>query len=114
MRQLAISFVVLVTGCVGHPVGDACLPEQIPEDLASSETYLETGSPQCVTRLCIARGLRGDPRPDCEEGCATEADVQSHVYCTCRCDGPGGCDCPGGFVCEPIEGGDQYCVRAGP
>lgn len=103
--------VSVLAGCLGQSVGDPCLPEQVPDDIASSETYLETGSPQCVTRLCIARGLLGDPRPDCTEGCASDADVEEHVYCTCRCDGPNPCECPEGFVCEQAEALGRYCVR---
>lgn len=104
-------FALVLVGCVGDPVGDPCIPEQVPSDLSSSETFLETSSAQCVTRLCIARGLRGDPRPDCTEGCASEADVEQRVHCTCRCDGPNPCLCPDGFVCEDIEGPGSYCVR---
>ena len=113
MRHLIMGLALLSAGCMGDGVGDPCIPEQIPADLASSETYLETGSPQCQTRLCIARGLRGDPRPGCVEGCADEAEVREHVYCTCRCEGPSACACPDGFACEETEGG-RYCVRDVP
>jgi hypothetical protein len=47
------------------------------------------------------------------------------VYCSCRCDGPNSgedyCECPNGFVCEPLVpdlglGSDivgSYCVKEG-
>lgn len=114
MRRFIFLSVLFAAGCAGDPVGDPCLPEQVPEDLASTETYLELSSPQCVTRACIVRGLRGDPRPGCTEGCADEAEIAETVYCTCRCDGPAACACPDGFVCEDVEAHGRYCVRDRP
>jgi hypothetical protein len=78
--------------------------------------------------------LRGDPRegcipipPDPASGdpgnvCATAADVEDRIYCTCRCDAPDGyaeCACPDGFSCVDVfeqGGGDirgGYCARDG-
>jgi hypothetical protein len=127
-------------GCSTSAVGDPCVPEQVPEGgFLASETYLETSSVQCATRVCLVRNLDGDPNnlqeEDCpldvkdDEGnllepstCVSESDVERSVYCSCRCDAPGGsglptCGCPGGFICEEVleTGGDglrgSYCVR---
>ena len=111
MRRLVPLFVLLMLGCVGDPVGDPCIPEQVPADLSESETYLESNSPQCASRLCIVSGLRGDPREGCTEGCASDGDIETHVYCTCRCDGPNACACPDGFVCDDATPSARYCVR---
>ncbi|HJL15638.1 MAG TPA: hypothetical protein RMH99_08285 [Sandaracinaceae bacterium LLY-WYZ-13_1] len=113
-RSICLSFSLFVLACVGDPVGDPCLPEQVPEDARSGETFVEDGSPQCATRVCIARGLMGDPTPGCTEGCASDADVRDHVYCTCRCDGPDACACPDGFVCEDTGALGHFCVRELP
>lgn len=105
-------------GCASDPAGDPCVPEQVPAGgFASSETYVETESPQCLSRLCIVRGLSGDPSDRCTEGCASEAQVREHVYCTCRCDESGDrepCACPNGFVCEPTGMLGSFCVRDVP
>jgi hypothetical protein len=116
-------------GCAESAVGDPCVPEQVPEGgFDASETYLETSSVQCATRVCIVRDLAGDPNQICgDEGvdesvCVEASDVERNVYCSCRCAAPEGsslptCGCPGGFICEEIleTGGDgirgSYCVR---
>jgi len=134
---VAISLLWLAgTGCSSSAVGDPCVPEAVPEGgFLASETYLETSSVQCATRVCLVRGLMGDPSnlheddPACprdQEGepstCVTEAEVEASVYCSCRCDAPAEsglptCACPGGFICEPVleTGGDglrgSYCVK---
>ncbi len=95
----------------------------------ASETYLETSSVQCATRVCLVRGLMGDPNnlqeDDCprgEETCVPASEVERDVYCSCRCGAPAEsnvptCECPGGFICEEVleTGGDglrgSYCVR---
>jgi hypothetical protein len=130
MGLVAISLLCLVAGCSTSAVGDPCVPEQVPEGgFLASETYLETSSVQCATRVCLVRGLMGDPsnlqEDECPRGpdtCVSESDVERSVYCSCRCDAPGGtglptCGCPGGFICEEVleTGGDglrgSYCVR---
>ena len=121
---------LLGAACSGTGVGDACVPEQVPAGgFLATETYLETSSVQCATRVCLVRELDGDPNnlqeEDCplgEETCVTEDEVSSSVYCSCRCGAPAGsslptCECPGGFTCEEVleTGGDglrgSYCVR---
>ncbi|MGB7477836.1 MAG: hypothetical protein WBM26_16570, partial [Polyangiales bacterium] len=95
----------------------------------ASETYLETSSVQCATRVCLVRGLDGDPNnlqeDECPRGeatCVPESEVERTVYCSCRCGAPAGselptCGCPGGFICDEVleTGGDglrgSYCVR---
>jgi hypothetical protein len=105
-------------------VGDACLPEQIPEGgFSGQEAYLERASAECGERPCLVYRVAGDPRPDCVPSpdlpCATPEQVQEHVHCTCRCDSPTGegeCVCPDGFICVPVlEQGaadvvGSYCV----
>ncbi|MDH3202380.1 MAG: hypothetical protein OEM15_15935 [Myxococcales bacterium] len=127
---VAVAAVGLVgTGCAESAVGDPCVPEQVPEGgFLASETYLETSSVQCATRVCLVRELAGDPNnvePECPGGtttCVSPSDVERSVYCSCRCGAPEGsglptCGCPGGFLCEEIleTGGDglrgSYCVR---
>ena len=129
-------FVFSLAACTTSGVGDPCMPEQIPDDgFNQQESYLETSSVQCRTRVCMVRGLQGDPelvfyaegdpRNTCtldEAGCQRAQEVEDHVYCTCRCRAPEGsntptCPCPGGFTCEDvletggvgIQGG--YCVK---
>ena len=125
-----IAIALLGVACSESGVGDACVPEQVPAGgFLQSETYLETSSVQCATRVCLVRGLDGDPNnlieDDCPLGvdtCTDEAAVEETVYCSCRCAAPAGsgvptCGCPGGFKCEEVleTGGDgirgSYCVR---
>ena len=131
---VAISVLWLAgSGCSSSAVGDPCVPEAVPAGgFLASETYLETSSVQCATRVCLVRGLMGDPnnlQPECSkdvEGepstCVSENEVERSVYCSCRCGAPAEsglptCDCPGGFNCEEVleTGGDglrgSYCVR---
>ena len=125
--------VLAATACSDTGVGDECVPEQVPVGgFLRSETYLETSSVQCATRVCLVQGLNGDPRnlqeaapepcPRGEATCVSEAEVDQSVYCSCRCAAPAGsdlptCDCPSGFTCEEVleTGGDglrgSYCVR---
>ena len=118
------------TGCSSSAVGDPCVPEAVPEGgFLASETYLETSSVQCATRVCLVRGLMGDPNnlqeDECPTGdatCVPASEVERSVYCSCRCGAPAEsglptCGCPGGFICEEVleTGGDglrgSYCVR---
>lgn len=131
---VAISLLWLAgTGCSSSAVGDPCVPEQVPEGgFLPSETYLETSSVQCATRVCVVRNLDGDPNnlqeaepepcPRGPETCVFESEVEASVYCSCRCAAPAGsdlptCGCPDGFTCEEVleTGGDglkgSYCVR---
>ena len=57
-----VAIVLLGAACSETGVGDACVPEQVPAGgFLDSETYLETSSVQCATRVCLVRGLSGDP-----------------------------------------------------
>lgn len=127
----------LLFGCSTPAVGAPCLPEQVPDDgFQDSEAYVESSSVQCETRTCIVFRLRGDPREGCMHVepdmndptstgrfCATPADVEKRVYCTCRCNsadtGFAECECPDGFTCVDVleQGGPGvrggYCVRNG-
>ena len=131
------ALLTLGAACSESSVGDPCVPEQVPEGgFLDSETYLETSSVQCATRVCLVRNLDGDPNFICEELtaeqleenpelaniCVSEEQRDDNVYCSCRCDAPEGssvptCGCPGGFLCEEIleTGGNgirgSYCVR---
>ena len=131
MGFVAISLLWLAaSGCASSAVGDPCVPEAVPEGgFLASETYLETSSVQCATRVCLVRGLMGDPNniqeDDCPQGdatCVPASEVERSVYCSCRCGAPAEsglptCGCPGGFICEEVleTGGDglrgSYCVR---
>ena len=130
MGFVAIS--LLAAACSEIGVGDPCVPRQVPNGgFLASETYLETSSVQCATRVCLVRGLQGDPNnlqedePPCPLGeatCVPASQVDENVYCSCRCSAPEGsgfstCGCPSGFTCEEVleTGGDglrgSYCVR---
>jgi len=144
-RALTLSAVaVLAFGCAekltaeeraGLSAGESCVPEAIPEGgFDPGESYLETSSLQCETRVCGVFGFDGDPTQSVEEceavggtDCAdkplSEA-IEARVYCTCRCatptDGAATCVCPTGFVCQELLGEEagpgiagSYCVREG-
>jgi hypothetical protein len=125
--------------CADEGVGEPCLPERIPCSETNgcgydpAESYLESSSVQCRSRLCIVhkldngKGTPGDPTDVCKgtaedgDNCVPEEQLDQSVYCTCRCDGPKTsvefCECPGGFECQEVLklGGDgirgSYCVR---
>ncbi|MDD9937403.1 MAG: hypothetical protein OXT09_27580, partial [Myxococcales bacterium] len=96
-------------------VGRACLPEAVPDTgFRDDQVYLQTRSPLCGDGICMVYRLRGDPRETCVDSCpdasscdssmlcADPRQIEDRVYCTCRCDGPGGadtCACPDGFSC---------------
>jgi len=125
---------VLSAGCQATGVGDPCTPENIPEGgFDGAESYLETSSVQCRTRVCLVYELAGDPThtPDltgCTPGtadCVGDQEVTDRVYCTCRCAVPEGgnantplCSCADGFTCQSILelGGagiqGSYCVKS--
>ncbi|MEM9193224.1 MAG: hypothetical protein AAGF12_28880 [Myxococcota bacterium] len=128
---LPLAFAGSLAGCEAPGVGDPCDPEQIPQGgFNPSESYLETSSVQCRTRVCMVYELAGIPQrtneecnPATELNCAGVAETEQRVYCTCRCDAPSTstatlCDCPDGFSCQDVvvlEGaGDgirgSYCV----
>jgi hypothetical protein len=131
LELMGIAAIALLgVACADTGVGDSCVPEQVPAGgFLASETYLETSSVQCATRVCLVRGLQGDPSKICEDTdpeeepeCVPRAEVEETTYCSCRCAAPAGsglptCECPGGFSCEPVleTGGDglrgSYCVR---
>ncbi len=102
---------LLALGCVGDPIGDPCIPESVPPGgFVAADTYVETSSPQCQTRLCVARGLEGDPRPDCAgERCASPDEVRARAYCTAACASDDGC--PEGFRCEEVSQHGRLCLR---
>ena len=57
-----VALALFAGACADTGVGDACVPEQVPAGgFLASETYLETSSVQCATRVCLVRELDGDP-----------------------------------------------------
>ena len=71
-----IALALLGAACAETGVGDSCVPENVsPGGSLATETYLETSSLQCATRVCLVRGLDGDPNnlqeDDCPLGDAT-------------------------------------------
>lgn len=115
MRSWPVLLTLLFVACTGDPVGDPCSPEHVPQGgFDPAETYVESSSTECMSRVCLVRGLEGDPRPDCTSGCSDEVAIEEHVYCSCRCDDDGstpGCECPGGYHCEAAGRLGSYCVR---
>lgn len=142
-KWIAIALLGLGLGaCEDVGVGDPCIPEKIPcgankDDGCGydrSESYIESSSVQCKSRLCIVHeldnlaGTPSDPTEICtgdkdkdSDNCTPQEQLDKSVYCTCRCDGPKTsvefCECPDGYACEEILnlGGDgikgSYCVR---
>ena len=131
---------VAAVACSEEGVGDPCTPETIPVSkdgiagFVSSESYIESSSVQCRSRLCIVHRLDNmtngpaDPRVPCNGNvsprnpinCVTPQEVEQSVHCTCKCGGPKTaeqCECPSGFSCIEILtlGGDgikgSYCVK---
>jgi hypothetical protein len=108
----------LVSGCPASGVGDPCVPEAIPEcGFTSRESYVETSSVQCRTRVCLVYRLQGHPdrllggpdacmRPSCgsADTCVIDGDLEAletgsvpanndraaRVFCSCRCSAAGG------------------------
>jgi hypothetical protein len=139
-QLIAIALLAVGLGaCADEGVGDPCIPEKIPCSQAAgcgyeeSESYIESSSVQCRSRLCIVhelaqnpKGNRSNPSKSCDKNpndpnCVRPEDLAQSVYCTCRCDGPKTsvefCECPDGYSCQPVLnlGGDgikgSYCVR---
>lgn len=112
-------FVFALLGCAEGGVGDPCIPEdEYRTDFsgfALEETYVESRSFQCQTRMCLVNHFQGrvscpggqvdlslpesDPRrcrvPDGSNavdvpvrGWDIERPPEDAVYCSCRCDGP--------------------------
>ncbi len=144
-KSIAVAIMACgLMACANEGVGDPCIPESIPCTgmdcgFAPKESYVESSSVQCRTRVCIVHKLLGgamlaDPRdvvgvdekipnrPADGPASVTPAQLDQSVYCTCRCrSGDGkkieGCECGDGFKCEEILtlGGEgikgSYCVR---
>jgi hypothetical protein len=127
-----------VIACGDEGVGDPCSPETVPTKNGTSgfeatESYIESNSVQCRSRLCIVHRLDNgtggpaDPRYSCSDprysnltNCVRPDQLDKSVHCTCKCGGPktvDHCKCPSGFVCREILtlGGDgirgDYCVK---
>jgi hypothetical protein len=142
---------IAAVGCADEGVGDPCVPEAIPFNpklqntasggygFSASETYLETSSVQCKSRVCIVHKLDNgsttvpadprnhlcdDPLVTNKEGCVSNDALAKSVYCTCKCGGPKLselCECPSGFSCTEVQGLDRggdgvrgnYCLKSG-
>lgn len=131
LRVVAVLAWLTTAACQSSGVGDPYLPEAVPEGgFRRSEVYIETGSPQCRTRVGMVYCLEGDPRyPLGSNGCVnascpSQQQIDECVYCSCRCRAPEGvsaktCSCPGGYECVDLleQGGDGirggYCVKQG-
>jgi hypothetical protein len=131
-----------VIACGDEGVGDPCTPETVPSKVVNgmsvagfekTESYIESNSVQCRSRLCIVHRLdngrdsASDPRKDCglaryaaDPTCVRADQLEKSVHCTCKCGGPKTseqCKCPSGFKCREILtlGGDgirgNYCVK---
>jgi hypothetical protein len=126
----------LISGCPATGVGDPCVPEAVPLlGFTARESYVETSSVQCRTRVCLVYRLQGHPErlvgtPSCPTSdptlSATFVDQQTRddrVFCSCRCSAAGIdsnlplCDCNEGFHCVDLltQGGagvrGGYCIR---
>ncbi|MDW8245506.1 MAG: hypothetical protein RMJ84_02910 [Sandaracinaceae bacterium] len=127
------------SGCAPGGIGDPCTPEAIPTcGFSRTESYAETSSAQCRTRICLVYRLQGHPEraletsqgmsptcnepPDCRGSCPSISEVKERVFCSCRCRaGAEGtnlplCNCTKGFHCvdlfmlggPALSGG--YCI----
>jgi hypothetical protein len=134
VASCALALGVLSSGCAASGVGDPCVPEAIPEQgFTARESYVETSSVQCRTRVCLVYRLQGHPerivgadtcRPPYTSTCVTEQDREDRVFCSCRCSAAGGdsnlplCECNEGFHCVDLltQGGPGvrggYCIRS--
>src|SRR5687767_13309616 len=146
-KWIGLAFLGLAAvACADEGVGDPCTPETIPRKTGpagepifgfeKSESYIESSSVQCRSRLCIVYQLDNrtngadpaDPRrictaPNTPPGCVPPEERSRSVYCTGKCGGPKTaeqCECPDGFECKEIRtlGGDgirgSYCVKPKP
>lgn len=145
-KWIGLAFLGLsAMACADEGVGDPCLPETIPQKITAagtqygfeaSESYIESSSVQCRSRLCIVyqldNGTTGrlpaDPRVVCDaagqpDGCVKAEERNRAVHCTCKCGGPKTaeqCECPDGYSCKEILtlGGEgirgSYCVKPKP
>lgn len=141
-KWIGLAFLGLAAvACADEGVGDPCTPETIPQKdgvygFEKSESYIESSSVQCRSRLCIVYQLDNktngatpaDPRvicsaPNTPMGCTPPDELARSVHCTCKCGGPKTseqCECPDGFSCKEILtlGGDgikgSYCVKPKP
>lgn len=120
-------------GCPARGIGDPCVPEAIPQaGFTSRESYVETSSVQCRTRVCLVYRLQGHPerivgQESCRnpgtDNCVTPEARSERVFCSCRCSASGGdsnlplCQCSEGFHCVELltQGGPGirggYCIR---
>jgi hypothetical protein len=139
-KWIGLVFMALAaTACGTEGVGDPCTPETVPtkggvSGFEATESYIESNSVQCRSRLCIVRRLDNgtggpaDPRVPCPTqpgapkatNCVEPRHLEQSVHCTCKCGGPKTseqCQCPSGFKCREILtlGGDgirgSYCVK---
>jgi hypothetical protein len=131
----ALAAGVLSTGCAASGVGDPCVPEAIPQlGFTARESYVETSSVQCRTRVCLVYRLQGHPErligdvscpsdPTLSGTCVDPVTRDERVFCSCRCSAAGGdsnlplCECNEGFHCVDLltQGGagvrGGYCIR---
>lgn len=125
----------VVSGCAATGVGDPCIPEAIPQlGFTSRESYVETSSVQCRTRVCLVYRLQGHPErlvgtsscptdPTLSGTCIDQQTRDDRVFCSCRCSAAGVetslplCTCNEGYHCVDLltQGGagvqGGYCIR---
>jgi hypothetical protein len=114
-----------------RPTDGTCNPDQAGADRAacfySAETYIETGSPDCASGLCLVNRFNESAA---DTPAQREAERRRRVTCSCRCAVPPAlatsvdpstlCACPVGFVCREGVAGvafsdalrGSYCVPA--
>ena len=138
---LAILF-VLASGCgadtpaTPSSLGTACIPADIPVDMAGRRGFLPQNvyaekAPECRGDPCLVYHLDhgvpllpADPTEVCEEdgfkiGCVNRAVLEYSLYCSCRCGPEGDCECHGNYVCKEMAIGgllaspQSYCVLKG-
>jgi hypothetical protein len=113
-------------------VGEHCDPSPVPSaGFDDNETYVTTSSEQCGAGTCLVQNLRGVIEGPCRSDgaprCARQEEVETRVYCSCRCAAPDDedgdvaadelCTCPDGFLCGELssrgaEVSGRYCVSA--
>jgi hypothetical protein len=139
LRMGEQALLVQPSSCAGLPplpmrvpedTGAVCVSRAIPpEGFFTDRTYIDVGSEQCTSGVCLVDATQSPSPWPCEAGttgCSSDLPgLEDYTYCSCRCDAKGDdsrapCECPMGFTCVnqllasdvvPDAVAGSYCVR---